>query len=62
MTTVDDASRPPAVRVGAGAGAVRAGHRGTDASGRIQPVEAPWNRGGFANNLVQRVEVVVLAE
>jgi DMSO/TMAO reductase YedYZ molybdopterin-dependent catalytic subunit len=34
--------------------------RATDASGRTQPVEQPWNRGGFANNLVQRVEVVVL--
>ena len=34
--------------------------RATDATGRAQPVEAPpWNRGGFANNLVQRVEVVV---
>ncbi|SBT37711.1 sulfite oxidase [Micromonospora narathiwatensis] len=38
------------------------GARATDASGRTQPVEQPWNRGGFANNLVQRVEVVVLAE
>ncbi|MEU7997905.1 sulfite oxidase [Micromonospora sp. NPDC049060] len=37
------------------------GARATDASGRSQPVEQPWNRGGFANNLVQRVEVVVLA-
>ncbi|MEU6076666.1 sulfite oxidase [Micromonospora sp. NPDC047074] len=36
------------------------GARATDASGRTQPVEQPWNRGGFANNLVQRVEVVVL--
>ncbi|WP_422738777.1 sulfite oxidase [Micromonospora sp. WMMD729] len=36
--------------------------RATDASGRTQPVEQPWNRGGFANNLVQRVEVVVPAE
>jgi DMSO/TMAO reductase YedYZ molybdopterin-dependent catalytic subunit len=36
--------------------------RGTDASGRTQPVEQLWNRGGFANNLVQRVEVVVLDE
>ena len=35
------------------------GARATDASGRTQPVEQPWNRGGFANNLVQRVEVVV---
>ncbi|MGC4787807.1 sulfite oxidase [Micromonospora sp. DT178] len=38
------------------------GARATDASGRSQPVEQPWNRGGFANNLVQRVEVVVLSE
>ncbi|MFI2711761.1 sulfite oxidase [Micromonospora sp. NPDC018662] len=38
------------------------GARATDASGRTQPVEQPWNRGGFANNLVQRVEVVVPAE
>ncbi|SCF39280.1 sulfoxide reductase catalytic subunit YedY [Micromonospora purpureochromogenes] len=37
------------------------GARATDASGRTQPVEQPWNRGGFANNLVQRVEVAVLA-
>jgi DMSO/TMAO reductase YedYZ molybdopterin-dependent catalytic subunit len=35
------------------------GARATDASGRVQPVDPPWNRGGFANNLVQRVEVVV---
>ncbi|MGN9765756.1 sulfite oxidase [Micromonospora sp. SD12] len=35
------------------------GARATDASGRSQPVEQRWNRGGFANNLVQRVEVVV---
>jgi sulfane dehydrogenase subunit SoxC len=34
--------------------------RATDASGRTQPVEQPWNRGGFANNLVQRVPVTVL--
>ncbi|MER7889590.1 sulfite oxidase [Micromonospora sp. NPDC094482] len=38
------------------------GARATDASGRTQPVEQPWNRGGFANNLVQRVEVAVIAE
>ncbi|MEE6260956.1 sulfite oxidase [Plantactinospora sonchi] len=36
--------------------------RATDASGRVQPIEQPWNRGGFANNLVQRVEVLVAAE
>jgi sulfane dehydrogenase subunit SoxC len=33
--------------------------RATDASGRTQPDRPPWNRGGFANNLVQRVEVAV---
>lgn len=34
--------------------------RATDATGRTQPLEQPWNRGGFGNNLVQRVPVVVL--
>lgn len=33
--------------------------RATDATGRTQPLTPPWNRGGFANNLVQRVDVVV---
>jgi DMSO/TMAO reductase YedYZ molybdopterin-dependent catalytic subunit len=33
--------------------------RATDASGRRQPVDAPWNRGGFANNGVQRIRVLV---
>ncbi|GGY39988.1 sulfite oxidase [Streptomyces omiyaensis] len=32
--------------------------RATDATGRVQPLAPPWNRGGFANNLVQRVEVL----
>jgi DMSO/TMAO reductase YedYZ molybdopterin-dependent catalytic subunit len=36
------------------------GTRATDESGRTQPVDAAWNRGGFANNLVQRVEVEVV--
>ncbi|MFE6097389.1 sulfite oxidase [Streptomyces massasporeus] len=31
--------------------------RAHDGSGRTQPVEQTWNRGGFANNLVQRVPV-----
>jgi hypothetical protein len=35
------------------------GARATDAYGQSQPDEQPWNRGGFANNLVQRVDVVV---
>jgi DMSO/TMAO reductase YedYZ molybdopterin-dependent catalytic subunit len=33
--------------------------RATDATGRTQPVTQPWNRGGFANNLAQRVDVIV---
>ncbi|MFB7178380.1 sulfite oxidase [Streptomyces sp. NPDC056257] len=32
--------------------------RATDAEGHAQPLEQPWNRGGFANNLVQRVPVL----
>ncbi|MFK4101943.1 sulfite oxidase [Streptomyces sp. NPDC019531] len=36
--------------------------RATDAEGRTQPLEQPWNRGGFAVNLVQRVEVLCLEE
>lgn len=34
--------------------------RATDASGRTQPLEQPWNRGGFANTSPQRVDVTVL--
>ncbi|MFE3850990.1 sulfite oxidase [Streptomyces griseorubiginosus] len=34
--------------------------RATDAEGHTQPLEQPWNRGGFANNLVQRVQVLCL--
>jgi hypothetical protein len=26
----------------------------------VQPLEQPWNRGGFANNLIQRVPVVCI--
>jgi sulfane dehydrogenase subunit SoxC len=33
--------------------------RATDAAGNEQPLEAPWNLGGYANNEVQRVSVVV---
>ncbi|MCX5394749.1 sulfite oxidase [Streptomyces sp. NBC_00094] len=36
--------------------------RATDAEGHVQPLAAPWNRGGFANNLVQRVEVLCTPE
>src|SRR5690606_7444599 len=34
--------------------------RAHDGSGRTQPDEPPWNRGGFANNADQGVRVVVL--
>ncbi|MFJ9097128.1 sulfite oxidase [Streptomyces sp. NPDC102405] len=36
--------------------------RATDAEGHTQPLEQPWNRGGFTNNLVQRVQVLCLDE
>jgi DMSO/TMAO reductase YedYZ molybdopterin-dependent catalytic subunit len=42
------------------AGRYRLAARAQDASGRSQPVDAPWNRGGFANNVVQRVPVLVI--
>ncbi|MEW2138457.1 sulfite oxidase [Streptomyces sp. NPDC005409] len=32
--------------------------RATDGEGRTQPLEQPWNRGGFGNNLVQQVPVL----
>jgi sulfane dehydrogenase subunit SoxC len=35
--------------------------RATDAAGNTQPLEVPWNTGGYANNAVQRVGVVVRA-
>jgi sulfite dehydrogenase len=34
--------------------------RAIDGSGRVQPTDAEWNRGGFANNSGQRVAVLVL--
>jgi DMSO/TMAO reductase YedYZ molybdopterin-dependent catalytic subunit len=34
--------------------------RATDADGHTQPLTQPWNRGGFANNLVQRISVLCL--
>ncbi|RPF38909.1 sulfite oxidase [Streptomyces sp. TLI_185] len=34
--------------------------RATDAEGHTQPLEQHWNRGGFTNNLVQRVPVLCL--
>ncbi len=33
--------------------------RATDAAGNTQPISAPWNYGGFGNNLVQEVAVTV---
>ncbi|MES5820439.1 sulfite oxidase [Streptomyces sp. RG80] len=36
--------------------------RATDAEGHTQPLQQPWNRGGFAVNLVQRVPVLCLEE
>ena len=33
--------------------------RATDASGATQPLEAPFDRGGFGNNMVHRVQVTV---
>jgi sulfane dehydrogenase subunit SoxC len=34
--------------------------RASDVTGRIQPAEQPWNRGGFSNTSPQRVDVVVV--
>jgi hypothetical protein len=34
--------------------------RAQDASSRSQPVDALWNRGGFANNMIQRVPILVI--
>jgi hypothetical protein len=36
--------------------------RATDGAGNVQPLDQPWNRGGFANNLVQRVHVVCIED
>jgi sulfane dehydrogenase subunit SoxC len=33
--------------------------RATDASGKTQPTDPAWNLGGYCNNAVQRVAVVV---
>ena len=35
--------------------------RATDAAGTPQPLQPPWNVGGYANNAVQRVPVHVVA-
>jgi DMSO/TMAO reductase YedYZ molybdopterin-dependent catalytic subunit len=34
--------------------------RARDEAGNVQPLEAPWNLGGYANNAVQRVPVTVV--
>lgn len=36
--------------------------RAHDGTGRVQPLEAPWNRGGFANNADAPVRVVVTGD
>lgn len=33
--------------------------RGRDEAGNVQPVDAPWNVGGYSNNSVQRIPVTV---
>ena len=35
--------------------------RARDEAGNVQPVDAPWNVGGYSNNSVQRVSVTVTA-
>ncbi|MGH3133521.1 MAG: sulfite oxidase [Gaiellaceae bacterium] len=35
--------------------------RATDGAGNVQPLEAPWNVGGYMNNAVQRIAVTVTA-
>jgi hypothetical protein len=35
--------------------------RARDDAGNVQPLEPPWNVGGYANNAVQRVAVTVIA-
>jgi DMSO/TMAO reductase YedYZ molybdopterin-dependent catalytic subunit len=36
--------------------------RARDKAGNVQPLDAPWNVGGYANNAVQRVPVTVTLE
>jgi Mo-co oxidoreductase dimerisation domain len=33
--------------------------RATDSTGATQPLEPEWNVGGYANNAVQRVSILV---
>ena len=35
------------------------GRRATDADGRVQPTEPPWNVWGYQNNACERVPLVV---
>jgi DMSO/TMAO reductase YedYZ molybdopterin-dependent catalytic subunit len=43
----------------AGPGTYELCSRASDAAGNTQPLEAPWNLGGYANNEVHRVGVVI---
>lgn len=43
----------------AGPGEHRLRARADDETGRVQPVEAPWNRGGFADNADAAVPVLI---
>jgi sulfane dehydrogenase subunit SoxC len=36
--------------------------RASDGAGNVQPIEPPWNLGGYINNEVQRVPVTVVSE
>jgi len=36
--------------------------RASDGAGNVQPLEPPWNLGGYINNEVQRVPVTVVSE
>jgi DMSO/TMAO reductase YedYZ molybdopterin-dependent catalytic subunit len=33
--------------------------RASDDAGNVQPLDQPWNQGGYSNNMVQRVAVIV---
>ena len=47
------------VRLGASAGEQVLCCRATDETGDAQPLEPEWNLGGYENNAVQRVPVLV---
>src|SRR3954454_8397154 len=46
----------------AGAGEYELLCRASDAAGHVQPLDVPWNVGGYANNAVQRIPVTVAAK